>query len=185
MKRWSTLSRAAFAALAFLAAIPAGADVPIPAIPATHPRVLLVGTELVRFQNDLATQRPAMKRFKEQVVDAQLAGADIYGYEAWYSAFMGVVTQQPQYCAHAVQTTDAFLDAEATKIRNGETPDARADSYLFIGEVVGNVALVYDWCFANLNATQKLRWGNYADRFIQNVWNQATNQWGEPTPANN
>jgi hypothetical protein len=185
MKRVTRISLAALALPAFLWPAQARGDVPIPAIPASHPRVLLVGEELARFQADLATQRPAMKRFKEQVVDAQLAGANIYGYEAWYSAFMGVVTGQPQYCAHAVQMTDAFLDAEALKIHEGDVPDARADSYLFIGEVVGGVALVYDWCHANLTPTQKLRWGNYADRFVDNVWNQATHHWGEPTAANN
>jgi hypothetical protein len=172
-------------AIAASAVFPASADVPIPTISNTHPRVLLVGAELQRFRDDVAAQRPAMKRFKEQVVDAQLGGEDVYGYEAWYSAFMGVVTQQPQYCNHAVQMTDAFLDAEAAKIRAGQIPDGRADSYLFIGDVVGSLALVYDWCYANLTPTQKLRWGNYADRFTDNVWNQQTNHWGEATAANN
>lgn len=157
---------------------------PLPEISQARPRILLVGAELQRFQNTLMTQRPAMKRFKEQVVDAQIGGGNIYGYEPWYSAFMGVVSGQPHYCAHAIQTTDQFLDGEIARINAGDPPIARRDSYLEIGEAVGGLALVYDWCHAQLTETQKLRWGNYADRFVQNVWDQENHRWGVPTAAN-
>ena len=144
--------RNALLVLAFAAAAgAAGADVPIPPIPATHPRILLVGAELARFQNDLATQRPAMKRFKEQMVDLQVGGADIYGYEAWYSAMMGVVTGQPQYCAHAVQMTDAFLDAEALQDPQRRRSPRRAPTATSSSATSwASLALVYDWCHANL-----------------------------------
>jgi hypothetical protein len=118
-------------------------------------------------------------------VDPELNGDDLYQFEEWHAALMGVATGQPQYCAFAVQGIDKFLDDEAARMQAGDKPEAAADSYLDIGGVVGNIALVYDWCYGNLTATQKLRWGNYADLFVDNVWNQDTNHWGPATAANN
>jgi hypothetical protein len=160
------------------------ASPPLPPIATSRPRILLVGAELQRLQNDLATQRSAMKRFKEQVVDAQIGGANVDDYEPWFSALMGVVSGNPMYCAHAIQMTDAFLDAEIVKIQQNDHPVSEEDHYLFIGETVGGLAMVYDWCYSQLTATQKLRWGNYADRFTDNLWNQDTHHWGIPTAAN-
>jgi hypothetical protein len=156
--------------------------VPLPPVPAGHPRIL--GAELQRLQADLAAGRPAIVRFKEQFVDAELDGADFFGYEDWHAALLGVVTGEPRYCAAAVQGVDAFLDEEIELMNEGKFPVAASDNYLPLGDVMANVALVYDWCYASLSDTQKLRWGNYADRFIDDVWNQDTNHWGPATPDN-
>ena len=160
----------------------------LPPIPTTHPRVLLVGAELTKYQNALAASgNNAMKRFKT-IVDGQVGGASYYGYEPWYSAFIGVVVggaPGAAYCDHAIQMTRAFLTSEAAVITNGGRPLAAADSYLEIGALVGSVALVYDWCYGRLTAADKLNFGNYADVFTDNVWNQNTNHWGAGTAANN
>src|SRR5258706_15290042 len=49
---------------------------------------------------------------------------------------------------------------------------------------MGGVALVYDWCYNQLTPTQRTRWGNYADRFIENLWYQDFHHWGGPGAAN-
>lgn len=181
-----TLSRVFAASLVFAWSI--GCAQTLPPIPASHPRILLTGVELTRYQNALAASGDnAMKRFKA-IVDGQLAGADYYAYQPWYSAFMGVVaggTAGNAYCDHAVQSTRDFLTSEAAAITAGNKPLAAADSYLEIGDAVGGVALVYDWCYARLSAGDKLNFGNYADVFTDDVWNQATNHWGAGTAANN
>ena len=118
-------------------------------IPTTHPRVLLVGAQLQRLRNDLANNVPAATRFRS-MVDSQLAGANIYAYQPWYSAMIGVIrgnTAFPQYCAHAVTTTEAFVVSEEALINAGQRATAAYDSYLEVGDLVGNVALVYDWCY--------------------------------------
>ena len=157
--------------------------VQLPPVPGGHPRIL--GAELARMQADFTAGRRAITRFKEGFVDPELQGADLYAFEEWHAALMGVATGQPQYCAFAVQGIDKFLDGEAKRITDGDVPAVVSDSYLGIGDIVGDIALVYDWCYSSLDATQKLRWGNYADRFVDNVWNQQTNHWGAATPANN
>ncbi|MBK8743142.1 MAG: hypothetical protein IPM02_28410 [Betaproteobacteria bacterium] len=186
MNTSQSLFRILAASLALVSCL--GVAQTLPPIPATHPRVLLVGAELTKYQNALAASgNNAMKRFKT-IVDGQVGGTNYYGYEAWYSAFMGVVvggSPGAAYCDHAIQMTRAFLTSEAAVITNGGKPLAAADSYLEIGALVGSVALVYDWCYGRLTAADKLNFGNYADVFTDNVWNQNTNHWGAGTAANN
>jgi hypothetical protein len=166
----------------------------VPNIPTSRPRILLVGAELQRLQADNAANTAAAVRFRN-MVNSAVGGSNIYAYQPWYSAMMGVITGQANYCTDAVTRIDAFLDEEVMKIQNRAganpinpdipPPMAAADSYLEIGDAVGNVALVYDWCYSATNATQRLRWGNYADRFTTNVWDQDNAQWGIPTAGNN
>lgn len=148
-----------------------------PVFPGTHPRILLVGNEYQRLQDNLVAGTPAATRFRT-MVDNQLAGADYYGYEPWYSAMVGVLTGQAKYCTDAVARTEAFVSSEEALIGAGQVASVAGDSYLYVGELVGNVALVYDWCWNSLSASQRTRWGNYANRAVANVWDPEHAQWG-------
>ncbi|MFT3859678.1 MAG: hypothetical protein QM742_19950, partial [Aquabacterium sp.] len=56
-------------------------------------------------------------------------------------------------------------------------PEVAGDSYLEIGRLVGDVALVYDWCYPKLTAAQRIRWTNYMNQAIWNVWNYSKANW--------
>jgi hypothetical protein len=168
----------------------------IPNIPTTHPRILLVGAEVTRLRANLNQPTAAATRFKNRVDSAVFNGANIYDYKPWYSALIGVLVQnQPAYCNDAIARIDAFLDEEAVLIANRAgaepinpelpQPLAAADSYLEVGDAVGNVALVYDWCNSTLTTAQRTRWGNYGDRFVANIWDPDSAQWGVPNAGNN
>ncbi len=166
----------------------------LPAIPTTHPRILLVGSELARLQADNSANTPAAVRFRN-MVNSAVGGANIYGYSAWYSALMGVVTGAPQYCTHAVSKADAYVASEEALIASNERPVLSYDSYLEVGDYVGDIMLVYDWCHGNLSDSQKTRWRALASQALFNVWNpdQATwngtlfpwSGWSINNPVNN
>lgn len=167
--------------LTFLAALCSTTLFAQPVIPTTHPRVLLVGAELQRLRDDLTNNVPAATRFRT-MVDGEVAGSTrVYAYQPWYSAMIGVIRGNatfPQYCVHAVQRTEAFVVSEEALINAGMRPTVAGDSYLEVGDFVGNVALVYDWCYDVLTASQRTRWMNYASRAVTNVWNPNTATWG-------
>ncbi|MBL0125467.1 MAG: fibronectin type III domain-containing protein [Betaproteobacteria bacterium] len=182
MTNFAKSMKFAVVALALLIAAPVASQAQpvIPIIPNTHPRILLVGAELQRMRNDLTGNLPAATRFRN-MVDGQLADANYYGYEPWYSAMIGVIqgtSTFPQYCAHAVTTTEAFVASEEALVAGGDRPAVAGDSYLEVGGMVGNVALVYDWCYANLSPAQRTRWMDYASRAIANVWDPDNATWG-------
>jgi hypothetical protein len=53
------------------------------------------------------------------------------------------------------------------------------DSYLEVGQYIGNIALVYDWCHALLTPEQRKRWTAYANIAVANVWNHKGATWGQ------
>jgi hypothetical protein len=162
-------------ALTCIAAVDLGAQT-LPPIPTTHPRILLVGTELARLQADNTANTAAAVRFRN-MVNSAVGGANIYGYSAWYSALMGVVTGQPQYCTHAVTKAEAYVASEEALIASNQRPVLSYDSYLEVGDYVGDIMLVYDWCHANLSTSQKTRWRALASRALINVWDPDNATW--------
>jgi len=70
--------------------------------------------------------------------------------------------------------------AEALIARN-RAPAVAGDSYLDIGDMVGGLALVYDWCFPQTTTAQRARWLKYADQAVWNVWHFASAKWGTAT----
>ena len=150
-------------------------DTTMPTYPTDHPRILL-GTRKADLQASLAANTPAAVRFKT-VVDSWLGGNDL-GLAAWHAALMGQLTGQPQYCAKAIAVVDATVTTAEAAIAAGQIPHAGNDSYYFVGDEIGDLALTYDWCFDTVTASQKTRWLAYADQAIYNVWNPTTAQWG-------
>jgi hypothetical protein len=175
-------SRWAVAALVLaLAGCKGGADAgttepPPPA--AAGPRILINdAATLARYRNLLAQQAAPAVRFKA-MVDAEVGGAQAYAFMPWYAALMARLSSDEAYCRFAVLRTDTFVAEEETLIRAGNRPAVAGDSYLEIGQMVGNVALVYDWCRSTMTDSQRTRWTAYANQAVWNVWNHERAQWG-------
>jgi hypothetical protein len=158
--------------------IPGNAD-GSPELSDTHPNILFNNSEFkARLTSSLKNKRPSAARI-QGIVDGQLAGADYYGYEEWLSALMYQVTGEKHYCEHAVEITEAFVASEENLIKSGQRPFVARDSYLYVGEHIGNLALVYDWCHDLLSQAQRKRWTDYANQSIWNVWNHPKAFWGD------
>ncbi|MBL8522314.1 MAG: hypothetical protein JNN20_01360 [Betaproteobacteria bacterium] len=173
------LLRRAAIALCVTAHLPLAAQT-IPPIPTGHPRILLVGAELQRLREDLNNGAAYATRFRS-MVDNAVGGANIYDYKPWYSAMIGVIrgnTTYPQYCAHAVNRTEAFVVSEEAVIASGQRATVSYDVYLEVGDLIGNVMLVYDWCYDVLTPTQRARWLDYSSRAVTNVWDPPNARWG-------
>jgi hypothetical protein len=147
-----------------------------PVYPTQHPRIYL-GPNRARLTSALATNRTAATRFRT-VVNNWVAGTDYWGFRSWSAALMGQLTNDPKYCTKAVAVVETQVTAAEAAIAAGRAPAVAGDSYLEVGGDIGDLALVYDWCFANLTATQKARWIAYANQAVWNVWNPSQAKWG-------
>jgi hypothetical protein len=147
-----------------------------PTYPTQHPKIY-INANRTRLANALANGRPAATRFRN-IVDNWVGGTDYWGFEAWNAALMGQLSSDPKYCAKAVSVVESQVATAESAIAAGSAPAVAGDSYLDVGDYIGDVALVYDWCFANLSASQKTRWLAYANQAVWNVWHPSQAQWG-------
>ncbi|NOT53739.1 MAG: hypothetical protein HOP18_03960 [Deltaproteobacteria bacterium] len=143
------------------------------------PRILVSNAAtLTNLRGLLSTNAPSATRFKT-MVDNQLSGAaNYYGFEPWYAALMKQVTGVPNYCTYAVTRTETFVVSEEALIAQHQRPAVAGDSYLEVGPMIGNLALVYDWCRASMTVAQRQRWMTYANQAVWNVWHPAGAKWG-------
>jgi hypothetical protein len=197
LRRWAVLIATALAAALlawrFGGAVPAvGAELVSKLTPVdtrlinyrvspTHPRILLADDPgLARLKTQLQGNEAAARRFRD-VVTSQMTGGDNYGFEPWYAALMFRLTGEPLYAAYAIQITDASVAAEEMLIAQDMRANVAGDSYLEVGRIVGNLALVYDWCYDRLTPAQRSRWLTYANRSVKNIWNPRSASWGAKT----
>jgi hypothetical protein len=146
------------------------------------PRILVSDTAtLNRYKSLLAANTPAAVRFKN-MIDVQVSGANnYYGFQAWYAALMSQVTGTASYCSYAVTQTESFVKSEEALINANQRAVVAGDSYLEVGPLIGNLALVYDWCRASMTAAQRTRWVTYANQAVWNVWHHNQAKWGTTT----
>ncbi len=154
-------------------------DPTLPTYPTAHPRIYLTPNR-ARLEGTLAANTPAAAKFRAKV-DAWVGGEDIWGFQAWNAALLGALTGTPTYCAKSIAVVEAQVAAAEAKIASGAAPEVAADSYLGIGEMIGDVALVYDWCYAQVSDSQRARWIAYANQAVSNVWNHTAATWGGQT----
>ena len=152
-----------------------GIDV-LPTYPTQHPRIY-VEANRARLTAALAANTPEATRFRN-VADRWVNGENIYEFRTWNGALMGALTGDPKYCARAVSVTDAQVAAEEAKIAAGAQPIVAQNSYLHVGDLIGDVMLTYDWCFDAASAAQKTRWLAYANATVWNLWNPTQAHWG-------
>lgn len=163
--------------------IPRGAS-SSPAFASGHPKVFVNHTATLScLQQLLSTKAASATRFKSYV-DSEVANpGSNWEFQYWWSALMYQVTGTTSYADFAIAKVDAFVASEEAKIAAGQAPEVAGDSYLEVGRLVGDVALVYDWCYSRLTAGQRTRWIAYMNKSVSNVWNPDTANWGGRTMA--
>ena len=157
--------------------------------PGQHPRIYLPGAQ-ARLDGLLGAGAASATRFRDYA-DARLASGFQALYDSdvrmWWFALLGTLTGDAAYCTKAVAGVDWFVTGEEQRIaayvsgQPGTGPRVGYDSYLEIGPLVGDVMMVYDWCFASVSANQRARWLAYADQAVWNVWHPDDATWaGKP-----
>jgi hypothetical protein len=154
-------------------------DLVEPTYPTEHPRIYLAPNR-ARLEAALQQNTPAASKLKAKV-DAWVAGTEIWGFQAWTGALLGQLTGDAKYCTKSIAVVEAQVVAAEAKIAAGQQPEVANDSYLGIGELVGDLALVYDWCFDKVTPGQRTRWLAYANQAIWNVWHHTEAKWGSAT----
>lgn len=150
-------------------------DVPV-VIAGVHPMVMLA-TQAVRLKAAMAAGTPAFTRWRSSV-DSWLRGDDPWGFGADDGALLAALTGDSRYAVKAIAVIDQqVIDAE-TAYGKGLQPEVAGDSYLHVGELIGDLALVYDWCFGLVSSAQRSRWIAYANQAVYNVWNNTKAAWG-------
>ena len=155
-----------------------------PTFASGHPRIFVnhVAT-LSCLQQSLTNKAAAATRF-QTYVDSEIASpGSNWGFQYWWPALMYQVTGNTKYSTFAIAKVDAMVASEEALIAAGSAPVVAGDSYLDVGGMVGDVALVYDWCYASLTPAQRTRWINYMNQAVSNVWNPTTAKWGNKTFA--
>ena len=157
---------------------PDATDTATGGVSATHPRIALNDEATrARLLAAIEANTATAARFVE-IVDSEMAGTEHYEFQPWFAALLGELTGEAAYCEYAIAGTDAVVAAEEALIDNGERAEVAGDSYLYVGDMVGNLALVYDWCHATLTDDQRQRWLAYANQAVWNVWHPAEASWG-------
>jgi hypothetical protein len=141
-----------------------------------HPRIF-VAPNRDRLVSDLASGRPAPMRFRA-AVDRWATGTDYYGFGAWNAALVGQLTGEEKYCQAAITKIDAQVKTATAAVNGGGAPAVASDSYLHVGEMIGDLALVYDWCGHHLAGDRREAWAAYAYQAVWNVWHPTEATWG-------
>jgi hypothetical protein len=150
-----------------------------PTYPTAHPRIY-ISKNKARLQAAMTANTTAASRFRT-TVDNQINGANYWEFRAWNLALMGQLTADPKYCAKAIAQVDTFVASEEQKIAASTQPVVAQNSYLYVGDYLGDLALTYDWCFDALSASQKTRWIAYANTTLWNLWHPTQAKWGSKT----
>ncbi|MBA3464978.1 MAG: hypothetical protein H0T46_33900 [Deltaproteobacteria bacterium] len=146
-----------------------------PRFPTDHPRIYLPAHKK-RLIAALDSGSPAAKRFVE-VTDRWVRGDEIDAFPAWHAALLGQLRGDSKYCTAAVAAVDKQVKDAVASIARGDAPRVAGDSYLEIGDLVGDLALVYDWCHAAVGDRKK-SWLAYGNHAVANVWNHEAASWG-------
>lgn len=182
-----TMDQARSATATFAVSTAGGCAIPrstatTPTFGTGHPRVFVNhAATLSCLQQSLTSKAAVATRF-QSYVDSEIASpGSNWEFQYWWAALMYQVTGNTKYSSFAVSKIDAFVAAEEAKIAAGTAPEVAGDSYLDVGRLVGDVALVYDWCYTSLTPAQRTRWINYMNQAVSNVWNPTTAKWGGKT----
>ena len=93
---------------------------------------------------------------------AQLSGGNVYNYQAWFSALAYQLTGEARYATDAIERVDAWVQGEEMRVAQNMNAEVAGDSYLYVGEHIGDLALTLDWCFDRVTEAQRTRWIAYA-----------------------
>lgn len=173
--RWSSLALIALASVVGACGKTGGGSRG-PEFSSEHPRIYLERNRS-RLRAALDGGSPAAARFRE-TVDLWMAGGEVYAFQPWFAALVGQLTGDRSYCTRAVEAVDASVAAEERLVAAGQRPVVAGDSYLYVGDLVGDAMLTYDWCFDAIPAEARVRWLSYAEQAVWNVWHPQLATWG-------
>ena len=91
--------------------------------------------------------------------------------------------RRPQVLHGGGRAIDAQVKAAEAAIASGDAPDVADDSYLRVGDAIGDLALVYDWCLTQIAADRRRAWLAYAYQAVWNVWHSARREVGRQVDA--
>ena len=123
------------------------------------------------------TQSAAYGRFISWV-DQALGGEPGYAFSATDAAYAYRLSGNPAYATLAAQHVEAQVAAAEAAIAIGERPEVAADSYLYAGPMIRDLALTLDWCADAITPAQRARWSAYAGQAVWNIWHHEQAQWG-------
>ncbi len=110
-------------------------------------------------------------------VNAKRSGGNPYGYVPADAAYAYKLTNDETYRTLAIAGINEMVTEVETAISNNQNATViSGDSYLHVGEKIGGLAIVYEWC--NPDAPTKARWAAVANQAIYNVWNPGDARWG-------
>ena len=118
----------------------------------------------------------AYERFKSYV-DQALGGDPGYGFSGTDAAIMYRLDGAGKYARLAIKLAEAQVSSAEEKVAHSDTPEIAGDSYLNVGPMLSDLALVYAWMPGLLTDTQKNRYKAYADQAIYNVWHHTLANW--------
>ena len=165
-------------ALGWFAGTPSPATVPN--IPVARPRIYLP-RNAARLQALIAADDPTATRFLD--LSATLRSRSYSSL--WNSAYsmeqfalVSRLTGDTSYCTFAVNGIEWMVAADEADIAAGRQPGVAGDSYLEVGPMIGDLAIVLDWCYPQTTAPQRARWLAYGDQAVWNVWHPDDAVWG-------
>jgi hypothetical protein len=156
-----------------------GSDPKGPSFNSQHPRIYIEQNR-DRLAAALTANGPAAKRFKS-IVDRWTGGSDVYNFSAWNAALVGQLTGDAKYCTAAIAAVDKQVTEAQAQISMGGAPMVAHDDYLYVGDFIGDLALVYDWCYDAIDGGKRSAWLAYADQAVWNIWNHMAAKWGDKT----
>ena len=139
--------------------------------------VFLNSAMIEKLKGKLERQEAPAVRFLN-AANAEANGANQHAFPAWSVALLYQLTDERRYCDFAVHEIEEFVQSEEQMIANGGAPRVAFDSYLYIGEHIGELTRVYDWCREFVTASQGQRWMAYANQAVANVWDHRNATWG-------
>jgi hypothetical protein len=111
-------------------------------------------------------------------VDNAIAGHPEYGYSGTHAMIMYRITGQAKYLTEGIARAEAIVTDAETAISRGQNPALAGDSYLDIDWYLEQVALAYDYGYAQLTDGQRQRWKALGDQAIFNLWHSGDATWG-------
>ncbi|CAN5308369.1 hypothetical protein BH11MYX1_BH11MYX1_08790 [soil metagenome] len=149
-----------------------------PTYPDQHPRIKVsVNADAAKAAYD--SQSPAAVKFGKMVDRWVASPSSVYGFFPWNAAWMGQLSGDATYCTAAVAAIDKFVTSEQALIDGGSDPTVAGDDYYNLGDDIGDLALVYDWCYATIPSDRRQAWLGYAQQAVWNVWNPDDAKWGD------
>jgi len=130
--------------------------------------------------DDYAAADPASTPYLrlEAAADAAVAGHPPYAYSATHSVLMYRLSGQTGYIDDAIERVEQQVADAETAAASGGVPVIAGDSYLEVGWLIEELALTYDYGYARLTEAQRLRWQDYTEQALYNVWHPNLATWG-------